>query len=197
MAKKEKVRPPYWEEVKKASNILKEGGIILYPTDTIWGIGCDARNSSAVEKIYKLKQRTEAKSMLCLVDSLINLEKVVANIPDVAYDMIDLALRPITIIYDHAEGVASNLLAEDGSLGIRLTKEAFSKDLCRMLNAPIVSTSANISGEASPRFFSEISQEILDGVDYIVNYRQEERQVLPASQIIKLKTNGEVSIIRA
>ncbi len=196
MAKKEKVRPAYWEELQKASDVMRQGGIILYPTDTIWGLGCDARNLEAVAKIYKLKQRAEAKSMLCLVDSLIALERIIPNVPDVAYDMIELAIRPITIIYDKAEGVAENILAEDGSLGVRLTKEDFSRDLCRYMSAPIVSTSANISGESSPKFFEDISQEIIDGVDYVVQYRQKDRAVAPPSQIIKLSVDGQVKVIR-
>ncbi len=193
---KQKVRPPYWEEVKKAGEIMREGGIILYPTDTIWGLGCDARNAEAVAKIYALKQRAEAKSMLCLVDSLIGLERIIPQVPDVAYDMIELAIRPITIIYDGAEGVAENLLAEDGSLGVRMTKEDFSRDLCRYMSAPVVSTSANVSGDPSPKFFAEISSEIVEGVDYVVQYRQQDRQSAPPSQIIKLGLDGEVQVIR-
>ncbi len=194
---KEKIKPPYWDEIRQASEVMQQGGIILYPTDTIWGIGCDARNEEAVAKIYALKERAESKSMLCLVDSLIGLERVVPEVPDVAYDMIELAIRPITIIYDQAEGVAKNLLAEDGSLGIRMTKEAFSRDLCRYMSAPVVSTSANISGEASPKIFSEISPAIIEGVDYVVRYRQKDRSIAPASQIIKLGLDGQVQVIRS
>ncbi len=193
---KEKIRPPYWDEIKQASEVMRQGGIILYPTDTIWGLGCDARNAEAVAKIYALKQRAEAKSMLCLVDSLIALERIIPQVPDVAYDMIELAIRPITIIYDKAEGVAENLLAEDGSLGVRMTNEEFSRNLCRYMSAPIVSTSANISGEASPKFFAEISSEIIDSVDYVVRYRQKDRQSSPPSQIIKLSVDGQVKVIR-
>ncbi len=193
---KERVRPPYWEEIKQAGEVMKQGGIILYPTDTIWGLGCDARNAEAVARIYALKQRAEAKSMLCLVDSLIGLERIIPQVPDVAYDMIELAIRPITIIYDKAEGVADNLLAEDGSLGVRMTKEEFSRNLCRYMSAPVVSTSANISGDPSPKFFAEISEEIIQGVDYVVKYRQNDRQSSPPSQIIKLGTDGEVKVIR-
>ncbi len=193
---KEKIRPPYWEDIRQASEVMRKGGIILYPTDTIWGLGCDARNADAVAKIYKLKERAEAKSMLCLVDGLIALERIIPNVPDVAYDMIEIALRPITIIYDRAEGVAANLLAEDGSLGVRITKEDFSRELCRYMSAPIVSTSANISGAASPKFFSEVSQEIIEGVDYIVKYRQKDKTVAPPSQIIKLGEDGQVKVIR-
>ncbi len=196
MAKKEKVRPPYWEELREAVKVMKAGGIILYPTDTIWGIGCDARNKDAVAKIYALKQRTETKSMLCLVDGLIGLERIIPQVPEVAYELIDVSVKPLTIIYDGAEGVAENLISEDGSLGVRITNEDFSRDLCRMLSAPVVSTSANVSGEASPKNFSEIADKILDGVDYVVKYRQGEKKGATASQIIKLKTNGEFKIIR-
>ena len=152
----------YKEDLDKAIQCLRSGGIILYPTDTVWGIGCDATNSEAVAKIFALKERADAKSMLVLVDSIPALERVIPEVPDVAYDMIDLAIRPITIIYDDAKGVAPALIAEDGSLGVRVTKERFSQDICRILRRPIVSTSANISGEPTPAVFSAISQAIVN-----------------------------------
>lgn len=189
-------RPPYADDLDEAVQTLKRGGIILYPTDTVWGIGCDACNADAVARIYELKRRADAKSMLVLVDSLVSLERIVPTVPAVAYDMIELALRPITIIYDGAQGVAPNLLAEDGSLGVRVSREPFSAGLCRALRRPIVSTSANISGEPTPAVFSAIEPEILAGVDYVVRYRQDDRSVTPSSQIIKLGLDGQVKVIR-
>lgn len=183
-------------DLDEALKTLKQGGIILYPTDTVWGIGCDATNAEAVAKIYALKQRADAKSMLVLVDSIPALERIIPDIPEVAYDLVELATKPLTIIYDKASGVAPALIAEDGSLGVRLTQEAFSSALCRALRRPLVSTSANISGEPTPLRFSAISQEIIDGVDYVVGYRQNDAQNSPPSQIIKLGSNGEVKIIR-
>lgn len=183
-------------DLDEALKTLKQGGIILYPTDTVWGIGCDASNAEAVAKIYALKQRADAKSMLVLVDSIPALERIIPDIPEVAYDLVELATKPLTIIYDKASGVAPALIAEDGSLGVRLTQEAFSSALCRALRRPLVSTSANISGEPTPLRFSAISQEIIDGVNYVVGYRQSDAQNSPPSQIIKLGSNGEVKIIR-
>lgn len=183
-------------DLDEALKTLKRGGIILYPTDTVWGIGCDATNAEAVAKIYALKQRADAKSMLVLVDSIPALERIIPDIPEVAYDLVELATKPLTIIYDKALGVAPALIAEDGSLGVRLTQEAFSSALCRALRRPLVSTSANISGEPTPLRFSAISPEIIDGVDYVVGYRQSDAQNSPPSQIIKLGSNGEVKIIR-
>jgi len=186
----------YKEDLDKAIQCLRSGGIILYPTDTVWGIGCDATNSEAVAKIFALKERADAKSMLVLVDSIPALERVIPEVPDVAYDMIDLAIRPITIIYDDAKGVAPALIAEDGSLGVRVTKERFSQDICRILRRPIVSTSANISGEPTPAVFSAISPAIVNGIDYVVNYRQLDNSKAQPSQIIKLGRGGEVKVIR-
>lgn len=183
-------------DLKNALHTIKSGGIILYPTDTIWGIGCDATQTKAVERIYRLKQREDSKSMLVLVDNIATLERIVPNIPSVAYDLVELATKPLTIIYDRAEGVADKLIATDGSLGIRVTKEAFSQSLCKALRRPLVSTSANISTAPSPRYFSDISPEIIAGVDYVVSYRQEERQEASPSQIIKLGQDAQIQIIR-
>ena len=158
------------QEINKAIDILRKGGVILYPTDTIWGIGCDATNSEAVEKIYKIKQRAESKAMLVLINDSSELDKYVESVPDIAYELIDVTVKPLTIIYDDAIGLASNLIASDGSVGIRVTKEEFSNQLCKRLKKPIVSTSANISGEKTPATFREIDNAILDSVDYVVNY---------------------------
>ena len=173
------------EDVKRAVQVMREGGIILYPTDTIWGIGCDASNSAAVRRIFELKQRSDSKSMLSLIDSDAKLGYYVPDIPDVAYDLMDLSEKPLTIIYDGVRHLAPELVAQDGSAGIRVTREAFSRELCRRLGGAVVSTSANVSGEPSPANFSEISDEIRKGVDYIVEYRRDEQTRSVASSIIK------------
>ena len=184
------------QDIKNALDTLRKGGIILYPTDTIWGIGCDATNAEAVKRIYNLKRREESKSMLALVDSEAALERTVDDVPDVAWELMEAAVRPLTIIYDHPHGVAENLLADDGSLGVRITKERFSNELCRRLRRPLVSTSANISGDKAPASFREIKQEILDGVDYVVSYSQDNDMAAAASNIIKLSDGGLFKIIR-
>lgn len=186
----------YKADLDTALAVLRRGGIILYPTDTVWGIGCDATNAEAVARIYQLKQRADAKSMLVLVDSLVALERIIPEVPSVAYDLIELATRPLTIVYDEAVGVADNLVAGDGSLGVRVTREAFSSTLCRLLRRPMVSTSANLSGMPTPATYSAISAEIIQGVDYVVSYRRDDKRVAPPSQIIKLGKGGEVAILR-
>lgn len=184
------------QEINKAIDVLKKGGVILYPTDTIWGIGCDATNPAAVEKIYKIKQRAESKAMLVLINDSSELDKYVETVPDIAYELIDVAVRPLTIIYDEAIGLASNLIASDGSIGIRVTKEEFSHQLCKRFRKPIVSTSANLSGKKSPATFREIDNAILESVDYVVNYRQNDDCALKSSEIIKLSKSGTIKIIR-
>ncbi|GAD05366.1 Sua5 YciO YrdC YwlC family protein [Porphyromonas crevioricanis JCM 15906] len=184
------------DDLQTAVRTLREGGVILYPTDTVWGIGCDATNSAAVQKVYKLKQRSDSKAVLVLIDHEAKLSGLMREVPELAYNMIDLAVRPLTIIYPAARNIAPELLAEDGSLGIRISKENFSHELCRMLGRPVVSTSANISGEPSPACFAEISQKIKEGVDYIVRYRQDDRSKALPSQIIKLEVDGQVKVIR-
>lgn len=184
------------EDLKEALRVLKDGGIILYPTDTVWGIGCDARNSAAVEKIFRLKEREDSKSMLVLVGSEGMLQRTVKKVPDIAWQLIDVAVNPMTIIYDFPVGVAANLLAEDGSLGIRITSEKFSRTLCERLRGPIVSTSANKSGKPAPHTFSEISSEIKNGVDYVVRYRQKDRASSKPSNIIKITKENIVKVIR-
>ncbi|WP_430814168.1 L-threonylcarbamoyladenylate synthase [Carboxylicivirga sp. RSCT41] len=184
------------DDLKQALEVLRNGGVILYPTDTIWGIGCDATNAEAVERIYKLKQRLNTKGMLVLLDNTAKLGGYVNDIPEVAYDMAELTTKPLTIIYDDAKNLPSNLLGEDGSIGIRITEEKFSNQLCARFKKPIVSTSANISGESSPLNFGEVSDVIKTGVDYIVNFRQEEINNPQPSSIIKLTKDGQVKIIR-
>lgn len=186
----------FTEDLKEAVKCMKNGGIILYPTDTIWGIGCDARNSEAVKRIYKLKQRADSKSMLVLVNNEAALERIVEDIPEVAWELLEAAVNPMTIIYDNAKGIASELLAENNSLGVRITKERFSQELCKRFGSPVVSTSANLSGEKSPSFFDEIPEEIKKGVDYIVKYRQNDKEPKSPSNIIKLSKGGIVKILR-
>ena len=175
---------------------MREGGVILYPTDTIWGIGCDATNEDAVRRVYEIKQRQDSKAMLVLVDSSVKVDFYVQDVPEVAWDLIDLADKPLTIIYSGARNLAANLLAEDGSVGIRVTNEDFSKRLCQQFRKAVVSTSANISGQPSPRNFSEISEEVKSAVDYIVGYRQEEMSNPKPSSIRKLDKGGVIKIIR-
>ncbi len=184
------------EDMAQALEVLKEGGIILYPTDTIWGIGCDATNEEAVKKIYDLKQRSDSKSMLVLVGSEGELQRNVEEVPEAAWMLIETAVNPITIIYDRPKGIARNLLAEDGSAGIRITSELFSRTLCNRLRRPIVSTSANISGKKTPVTFSEIDEDIKKGVDYIVRFRQNDISRHKSSNIIKVSDSGIIKIIR-
>ena len=184
------------EEIKKACQVMREGGVILYPTDTIWGIGCDATNEEAVRRVYEIKRRADSKAMLVLVDSAVKVDFYVQDVPEVAWDLIEVADKPLTIIYSGARNLAPNLLAEDGSVGIRVTGEEFSKHLCQQFRKAIVSTSANVSGQPSPQNFSEISEEIKAAVDYIVDYRREETTQAKPSSIIKLDKGGVIKIIR-
>lgn len=184
------------EEIKKACQVLSKGGVILYPTDTIWGIGCDATNEEAVRRVYEIKQRADSKALLVLVDSPVKVDFYVQDVPEVAWDLIELTDKPLTIIYSDARNLAANLLAEDGSVGIRVTSETFSQRLCQQFRKAIVSTSANISGMPSPACFSEISEEVKAAVDYVVGYRQEETTAPSPSSIIKLGKGGEIKIIR-
>ncbi|MBR6647944.1 MAG: threonylcarbamoyl-AMP synthase [Bacteroidaceae bacterium] len=184
------------DEAKKCVDVLRRGGVILYPTDTVWGIGCDATNAEAVKRVYEIKRRADNKAMLLLVDNADRISRYVATVPSVAWDLVELADRPLTVIYDGARNLAPNLIAEDGSIGIRVTSELFSKELCYRFQKAVVSTSANISGEPTPRFFAEVSKEIIDAVDYVVNYRQLEKGNPKSSSIVKLTANGTVKIIR-
>lgn len=183
-------------ELQKTAEVVNRGGIILYPTDTVWGIGCDARNADAVAKIYRLKQRADSKSMLTLTASEKMLEDSVEYVPEAARRLIAEADRPLTIIYDRPKGIACNLRAEDGSMGIRIANDNFCKALCEKCNTPIVSTSANISGRPTPRFFSEIEDAIKDNVDYVVNLRRDDNSTVPPSRIVKVSDDGKITIIR-
>lgn len=184
------------QDIDKALQTLRGGGIIVYPTDTIWGIGCDATDAKAVEKIYKLKKRTDSKAMIMLVGSKGQLQQFVKDVPDVAWQLIDAAVNPLTLIYDEPQGVAENLLAPNGSAGFRVTSDPFCSELCRRLRHPIVSTSANISGQKAPKCFDDITEEILDGADYVVEWRREEKSNPAPSNIIKITNSSVVTIIR-
>lgn len=184
------------EDIKQALEVLKKGGVILYPTDTIWGIGCDATNPEAVKRVYEIKKRADSKAMLVLIDSPAKLNYYIKDVPPMAWDLIELTTKPLTIIYDGARNLAENLIAEDGSVGIRVTNEEFSRQLCFRFRKALVSTSANVSGEPSPKNFGEIADEIKLAVDYIVGYRQKEKEAGKASSIIKLGVSGQVKVIR-
>ncbi len=183
-------------DLKKAVEILRNGGVILYPTDTIWGIGCDATNPEAVKRIYEIKKREDSKSMLVLMENPALLERYVDDVPEVAWDLVEITTTPLTVIYQNAKNLAKNLIASDGSVGIRFTKEKFTSQLLQRFRRPVVSTSANVSGEKSPAFFDEISDEIKDAVDYIVEFRQDDQIPAQPSSIIKLGSGGKIDIIR-
>lgn len=184
------------EEIKKSIEVLRKGGTILYPTDTIWGIGCDATNPEAVKKIFEIKKREESRSMIILVCNENMLMKFIRNIPEVAWELIEASDKPLTIIYDNAYGIAGNALASDGSIAVRICKDEFCNKLIYKFGKPIISTSANISGEKAPENFHGVSENIKSGVDYIVDYRQDEFISAKPSSIVKLSNSGEIMIIR-
>lgn len=184
------------QDISEAVSVVKRGGVILYPTDTIWGIGCDATNAEAVARVYAIKQRVDSKALICLLGSDASLNLYVDNVPEVAYDLIEFATRPLTIIYDNARNLAPGLLAEDGSVGIRVTKEEFSQTLCMRCKRALVSTSANISGQPSPASFKDIAPELLEAVDYVCTSRRDEKPQARPSSIMKLSSSNEIKIIR-
>ena len=196
------------EDIKKAVEVLRKGGVILYPTDTVWGIGCDATKVEAVKRVYEIKQRDDSKALICLVDSDARMQRYFRNVPDVAWPLIDslkgsdgepsgvVAGKPTTIILDGAINLAPNLIAEDGSLGIRITNEPFSKELCYRFQKALVSTSANISGEPAAQNYCDIDPRIIEQVDYVCWSRRKEHKPHTPSSIIRLKADGEVTIIR-
>ncbi len=184
------------EDIKRAVETMRNGGVILYPTDTVWGIGCDATNAEAVAKVYKIKQRDDSKALICLVDSDARLQRYVRNVPDVAWQLLDCADKPTTVILDGAVNLAPNLIADDGSIALRITAEPFSKELCYRFQKAIVSTSANISGEPTAQNYRDIAPEIIDAVDYVCWSRRQEHKPHTPSSIIKLGMGGEVEIIR-
>lgn len=183
------------EQIQKCIEVLKPGGIILYPTDTVWGLGCDATNEEAVKKIYKIKQREDSKSLITLVSSDAMLQRYVSEVPELAWDLIDLASKPTTIIYPKAKNLATNVIAQDGSIGIRMIKEGFCNQLVHKYGKAIVSTSANISGERSPSYFQDISPEIISKVDFIIDSQLDNGTHQPSS-IIKIGLKGEIEVVR-
>ena len=188
------------EDIKQAVETMRKGGVILYPTDTVWGIGCDATNAEAVKRVYAIKQRDDSKALICLVDSDARMQRYFRNVPDVAWQLIDSLkesdAKPTTLILDGAINLAENLIADDGSVGIRITNEPFSKELCFRFQKAIVSTSANISGEPAAQNYCDIDPRIIEAVDYVCWSRRQEHKPHTPSSIIKLKENGEVMIIR-
>lgn len=188
------------QDIKNAVETMRRGGVILYPTDTVWGIGCDATNVEAVRRVYEIKQRDDSKALICLVDSDARMQRYFRNVPDVAWQLVDSLKegdgRPTTLILDGAINLAQNLIADDGSVGIRITNEPFSKELCYRFQKAIVSTSANISGEPAAQNYCDIDQRILNAVDYVCWSRRQEHKPHTPSSIIKLKANGEVTVIR-
>ena len=186
----------YDSDIRQACDVMRKGGVILYPTDTVWGIGCDATNEAAVKRVFEIKRRADSKSLLLLVDSEAKVSLYVKDVPDVAWDLIELSEKPLTIIYDQSRNLAPNVVAADGSVGIRVTREEFSRQLCYRYGKAIVSTSANISGEPTPQTFSEISPEILEAVDYVVGCRRKEKKGAKPSSILRLSSKGEIQIIR-
>lgn len=188
------------DDIKAAVEVLRKGGVILYPTDTVWGLGCDATNAAAVQKVYDIKRRSDSKAMILLVGNTAQLQRLADGIPDVAYDLIEYSDKPVTIIYDGVRPgsrVAANLLPEDGTVAVRVTHEAFSKALCLAFGRPLVSTSANISGKETPEVFSQIDNEIVAAANYVCASRRDE---LPGkahpSTIMRLEADGAFKILR-
>lgn len=186
----------YRADVLAAVKVLRAGGVILYPTDTVWGLGCDARDSAAVRRVFDIKRRADSKALITLVDSPAMLDRVVDEVPEVAEQLIEAAVDPVTIVYDRGRGVALELLAPDGSIGVRLTREPFSAALCHGLGAPLVSTSANISGQPAPDCFARISPDILSAVDYVCLSRRSEAPGARPSSVIKISAGGLFTILR-
>jgi L-threonylcarbamoyladenylate synthase len=184
------------DEVAKAFKIVQDGGIILYPTDTIWGIGCDATNTEAVQKIYRLKQRDEAKSMIILLDTDNKLPSYINDVPELAYDLIEFAENPLTLVMPGAKNISPALINSDGSVGVRVVNHEFCQQLIQRMRKPLVSTSANISGKPSPQYFSQIDQEIIDGVDYVVDIDQHSMEIKTPSTIMRLAPNGSFEFLR-
>lgn len=190
------IKPEYKEDIERSIEMLKKGGTILYPTDTIWGIGCDATNSKAVEKVYSIKQRTESKSLIVLVDTFEKIADYVEKVPDVAYDLFKNMDTPVTIIYSGARNLAPNVIAADGTIAIRVVNDEFCQQLIGRFGKPIVSSSANLSGDETPLFFNNISKEIIKAIDYIVTINHEKVTRTKPSTIIRLHGNGEFMVIR-
>jgi len=184
------------EDLNRALQTLQSGGIILYPTDTVWGLGCDATNAAAVQRIFHIKQRSDSNGLVVLADGPAMLEKHVKEVPELAWDLMDLSDKPITIVYDNAMGLAHRVTAANGTVGIRLTRDPFCAKLIQLLKKPLVSTSANMSGRPTPNNFQEIEDIIKTAVDYVMEFRQSDTQKAFPSSIIRLRPNGEVTVIR-
>ncbi len=184
------------QEIENSLKILQQGGVILYPTDTVWGLGCDATDPAAVEKIFEIKKRPDTRSMLVLLANESSIMSYVRDIPEISWELLEVAVNPLTIIYPSARNLAHNLVADDGSIGIRIVKDEFCEQLIRKFRKPLVSTSANISGEPSPAIFDDITPEIMENADYIVDWRRNDTTVRPPSSIIKLDDKGRIYIIR-
>ena len=188
------------QDIRNAVEVLRRGGVILYPTDTVWGIGCDATNEEAVKRVYDIKQRDDSKALICLVDSDARLQRYVRSVPDVAWQLIDSlkdgGAKPTTLILDGAVNLAPNLIADDGSIALRITNEPFSKELCYRFQKALVSTSANISGQPAAQNYCDIAPELLEAVDYVCWSRRQEHKPHTPSSIIRLRADGEVTIVR-
>lgn len=184
------------DDIRNSVKTLRDGGVILYPTDTVWGLGCDATNAAAVEKIFRIKQREESKSLIVLVDGEPMLERYAANIPEIVFELVSVSDTPMTVIYPEGRNLAAGICSEDGSVGIRICSESFCSELISRFRKPIVSTSANISGMPAPAIFDEIDEAIIKSAGYVVTYRQDDRQKHKPSSIIKIDKNGSFKIIR-
>jgi L-threonylcarbamoyladenylate synthase len=184
------------EDIKESLNTLRNGGVILYPTDTVWGLGCDATNQAAVEKIYKIKSREEGKSLLVLVNNELMVGRYVTEVPEIAYELMSVSDSPLTIIYPCGKNLAPGVCASDGSVGIRICMDDFCSELINRFRKPIISTSANLGGNPTPGNFIEIEESLIGMADYVVKYRQDDRQKQTASPVIKIGSNGTIKIIR-
>lgn len=183
-------------DVRLACEAMKKGGVVIYPTDTIWGIGCDATRSDAVRKVFAMKKRVDSKALITLVGRPDELQRYVDEVPEIAYDLVEFSTKPLTIVYDRGRNVAPELLADDGSIGIRVTSDPFCRELCRVMRRPIVSTSANFSGAVSPASFADIDPELLAMADYVVTWRRGDRSKSQPSSVMKLSADGTFKILR-
>jgi L-threonylcarbamoyladenylate synthase len=186
----------YRDDIKNALKVLRDGGVILYPTDTIWGLGCDATRAEAVRRIYDIKKRADSKSLIVLVNSVTMLSRYVDNPPDIALELAEMAEKPLTVVYDRGRGLAEGVTSDDGSVGVRICSDPFCDGLLNAFRKPLVSTSANISGSEAPAVFDEISEEIKAAVDYVCLWRQDDRRRAAASSVIKISSNGVIKILR-
>lgn len=186
----------YRDDIKNALKVLRDGGVILYPTDTIWGLGCDATRAEAVRRIYDIKKRADSKSLIVLVNSVTMLSRYVDNPPDIAFELVEMAEKPLTVVYDRGKGLAEGVTSVDGSVGVRICSDPFCDELLNAFRKPLVSTSANISGSEAPAVFDEISEEIKAAVDYVCLWRQDDRSRAAASSVIKISANGVIKILR-